>query len=201
MDIDALWTSPSDDDNENSTTSNSELEKRSTVGPGGVSSLKQRRSALVRRASFTAREIPSSLSSNPNRSSHRRSSFIPAAREASTDIEKAVQAAIAAEEEAEKPTKTLILPTGVRHYSEKSWLEPDIKKIRHAYVANGIIFPKYQEGLKSYYAKDHEHAKKCFEFVLTQRDDGPSRYFLGLIAEHGGALPRNFIGYTIEREY
>ena len=124
-------------------------------------------------------------------------------RDASKDIEKAIQqaqaAALAEDKKAERPPKELVLPTGVRHYNERVWFEPDIKTIRRDYVSNGIIFPKFQEGLKSYYTKDWEHAKKCFETVLTQREDGPSRYFLGLMAEHDGKPPRSFIGYTIEQ--
>ena len=206
MDIDALWENPLGGDDDNSTTNNSDSEQRWTVGPGisgsssnPMSSL--RRASLVRRSSFTAREIPTSLTSG--RGSRRRgSTFMPNRDGSSTrDLEMPAQAVRLAidEKNVEKPSKTLVLPTGVHHYHERAWLEPDIKKIRHAYVANGIIFPKYQEGLKSYFAKDWERAKMCFEFVLSQRDDGPSRYFLGKMAEYHGVPPRNFTGYTIER--
>ena len=97
-------------------------------------------------------------------------------------------------------SKKLVLPEGVCHYSERAWLDPDIKKIRHSYVSNGIFFPKYKEGLNAYCLKDWTHAKQCFELVLAQREDGPSRYFLRKIAEHNGVPPRNFVyGYTMER--
>ena len=97
-------------------------------------------------------------------------------------------------------SKKLVLPEGVCHYSERAWLDPDIRKIRHSYVSNGIFFPKYEEGLKAYCLKDWTHAKQCFELVLSQREDGPSRHFLRKIAEHNGVPPRNFVhGYTMER--
>ena len=96
-------------------------------------------------------------------------------------------------------SKKLVLPEGVCHYSERAWLDPDIKKIRHTYVSNGIFFPKYKEGLKSYCLKNWTHAKQCFELVLTQQEDRPSRHFLRKITEHGSVPPRNFVGYTMER--
>jgi hypothetical protein len=115
------------------------------------------------------------------------------------DIEKAISAAAPTVEQAADRAGDLVLPNGMQHYSEKSWHASDIKKIRREYVSSGIIFPKYQEGLKAYYTKDWEHAKKCFELVLSQREDGPSSHFLNLIAEHGGVPPKKFIGYTVER--
>jgi len=193
MDIEALWR-PIVADDDNSMSGNIETQQRQSFGPS-ASSLTKRRSHLVRRASFTAREMPSLITSSSVRKD-RRSSFIPARDSSKSDMEKAIQAVT--EELTERPIRTLVLPSGVRHYNERAWLEPDIKKIRRDYVSNGIIFPKYQEGLKSYCAKDWEHAKQCFEFVLSQRDDGPSRCFLGRIAEHNGVPPRNFVGYTIE---
>lgn len=186
VDIEALWRSPMMTEDDNSTNSNCDAEP-------SLSSLKRMSTRARRSSSIIARDIPIVTST---RSLHRRASF--------TDVQNAASAQAAAvlaaaDELTDKPSRTLVLPSSVRHYNERAWLEPDIKKIRHAYVANGIIFPKYQEGLKSFYSKDWEHAKKCFEFVLAQRDDGPSRYFLDRIAEHDGVPPRNFIGYTIER--
>jgi len=206
MDIDALWRPPSADD-DNSTTNSDILQdmiqqqQRHTLGGQGssvVSSLTKRRPTLPRRHSLI-RETPGSSSiSVPRNIGHLRGSlFIPNKDAHKTEIQKTIQAV--AEEMAEKqPTmsKTLVLPTGVRHYDEKAWRESDIKKIRRDYVKNGIIFPKYQEALRSYCAKDWEHAKQCFEFVLTQRDDGPSRCFLRRMAENDGVPPRNFIGFT-----
>jgi len=201
MDIEALWRpSAADDDNSEINSDICDIlqdiaiqQKRSTIGPG---TSVNRRSTLARRASFVLGREANPLSV-PRNIGHRRASlFIPAKDAHKTDIEKAIQAL--AEDITEKPdvSKTLVLPTGARQYNDRSWRESDIKKIRHSYVANGIIFPKYQDGLKSYCAKDWEHAQQCFEFVLKQREDGPSQCFLTRIAEHGGNPPRNFIGYT-----
>ena len=98
-----------------------------------------------------------------------------------------------------RPEEDLVLPTGERHYNDKAWLEPDIRKIRRDFVSNGIIIPKFQEGLNSYFAKDWSNAKKCFELVLTEREDGPSMYFLNRMTEHNGVPPRDFLGYSLEK--
>ena len=208
MDIDALWRGPGND--EDSTTSVSDAEQRpASAGQlqRASGSLSRRRSHLTRRASltgFSGKEQPSPGSLKRTTQS-RRSSFMPlVSRRSSGEDFKTFAAQAAAEEMAErlaeKPVnRTLVLPTGTSPYSEKAWLEPDIKTIRRDYVANGIIFPKYAEGLKSYYAKDWAQAKQCFEFVLTQRDDGPSRYFLKKMEEHDNQVPRSFIGYSVER--
>ena len=198
MDIDALWRTPAADD-DNSTTNDSDIDPRLSGATSGVASGTMRKPGLLRRASFNLREMPNSLA--PNGGSQRRASLL-GTREAqgtSSSLERAARAALMADENDEKPAKQLRLPTDIHHYHEKDWLEADIKKIRHGYVANGVIFPKYKEGMKSYFAKDWERAKKCFEVVLTQRDDGPSKYFLERMAEHDGVPPRNFMGYTIER--
>ena len=198
MDIDALWRAPADDDNNSTTNSNNEIEMRRTLGGPGSNVSSKRSSLQQRRASFTSlADIPTSL----NRSSRRGSSFIPNDKKSSKEMREVMQAAAAAaDDKVDRPvlSKTLVLPTGVHRYTDRDWLEPDIKKIRRDYQ-EGLIFPKFQEGLKSYYAKDWERAKACFEFVLTQREDGPSKYFLGLMAEHGGIPPRNFLGYSVVR--
>lgn len=207
MDIEALRrpaANPNDDDG--STSSVSER-----IGPGAAPSLTRRsstlnnvmqRPTLLRRASFTARELPNNNSGSIiSRGSIRRSSAaVP--NTASTELEnsalRAIKAAVTEEgEKSANAPEELVLPTGVHNYTERSWLEPDIKAIRRDYVANGIIFPKYQEGLKAYYSKDWAQAKQCFDLVVSTRDDGPSRYFLGLMEQHDGVAPRNFIGYGV----
>jgi len=194
MDIDALWrTSVNDDDN--SVSSNSDIEfqhrrasfeSRRTIGAG--SSFSKRRSSIALRAS-----------SSVSKGAQRRSSLMQM-RETTKDVERAIQAVT--EESAQKPVtgRKLVLPSGVIHFSkERAWQEPSIKTIRRDYVSNGIIFPKYQEGLKAYYAKDWTQAKQCFETVISQRDDGPSRYFLKKMAENDDAPPSPFVGYEMIR--
>jgi hypothetical protein len=174
MDIDALWRTPPAEDDNSVSSSSDIFEQWRTSGPAAVSSLsKRRQTPLVRRTSIS----------------------LPRA-----STERTLQTAVTAEEKAaERQEKELILPTGPRHYNDRAWLEPDIKKIRRDFVSNGIIFPKFQEGLNSYFAKDWSNAKKCFELVLTQRDDGPSLYFLERMAENDGVPPRNFMGYSVEQ--
>lgn len=170
MDIDALWRSAPDDD----------LNLFNCSDPGIVNSLRRIKSNDGRRFSF---------SSNDGRLNSARKE----------DIEKAIQDKVVAVEQAADTAMDLHLPNSIHHYDQKCWLAPDIKKIRREYVSSGVIFPKYQEGLKAFYAKNWEHAKNCFELVLSQRGDGPSLYFLKLIAEQGGVPPKKFIGYNVER--
>lgn len=210
MDIDALWRDENADD-DNST--NSDLfqdiisqQQRNTYGNTSSSGTSLKRRSMGRRASFASmgRENPFGGTSR-NVSSHRRGSLFKSEKDVFTkstksDVEKAIQA-VTEERVDNQPllSKTLVLPTGVRTYNERAWREPDIKKIRRDYVSNGIIFPKYQEGLKSYCTRDWGHAKQCFEFVLSQREDGPSRCFLDRMKKYEGdegVPPRNFIGYT-----
>lgn len=187
MDIDALWRSEPDDD----------LNSSNYSDPGIVNSLRRRTLSLSRSADF-AKSLASidgrrnSLTSNDGR----RNSLT--SNDGRVDIEKAIKAEAATVEAADR-AMDLLLPTCIHHYDEKCWLAPDIKKIRRDYVSSGVIFPKYQEGLKAFYSKNWEHAKNCFELVLSQREDGPSRCFLKLIAEQGGVPPKNFIGYNVER--
>ena len=170
MDIDALWRSAPDDD----------LNLSNCSDPGIVNSLRRIKSNDGRRFSF---------SSNDGRRNSARKE----------DIEKAIQDKVAAVEQGADTAMDVHLPNSIHHYDQKCWLAPDIKKIRCEYVSSGVIFPKYQEGLKAFYAKNWEHAKNCFELVLSQRGDGPSLYFLKLIAEQGGVPPKKFIGYNVER--
>ena len=97
------------------------------------------------------------------------------------------------------PESEFVLPTGVQYYNEKLWLEPDIRKIRRCFVSS-CLFPTFQEGLNSYFSKDWSNAKKCFELILTELEDGPSQYFLKRMAEHDGVPPRDFIGYSLREE-
>mmetsp|Transcript_22930 Transcript_22930/g.37765 ORF Transcript_22930/g.37765 Transcript_22930/m.37765 type:complete len:1179 (-) Transcript_22930:80-3616(-) len=188
MDIDALWKVPStNEDDGNSVTSNSDVETRRSLKK---SSLKRRSSVRKLALNQSSNELGTSTM---QKQKSRRISLTAPTNSPFRDLENVLD-----DVETPEPTKkVLVLPTGVSKYSDKSWTEPDIKAIRHDLVTKGVLFPKFDDGLKSYIAKDWEHAKKCFETVLSQRDDGPSRYFLKCIEKHGGKPPRDFIGYKI----
>ncbi len=185
MDIDALWkVPPTNEDDGNSTTSNSDAETRKSF----KKSVKRRSS--IRRITLNQSSNDFGASSVQKPRSRRSSS---SAASTFRDIEHILDDI----ETPETRKKVLVLPSGVSKYSDKSWSEPDIKAIRQDLVTKGVLFPKFDDGLKSYIAKDWEHAKKCFETVLSQTDDGPSRYFLQCIEKHGGKPPRDFVGYKI----
>mmetsp|Transcript_4137 Transcript_4137/g.6912 ORF Transcript_4137/g.6912 Transcript_4137/m.6912 type:complete len:899 (+) Transcript_4137:215-2911(+) len=88
----------------------------------------------------------------------------------------------------------LILPTGPTLYNANVWLSEDMRKIRELF-SDGLFFQKFNSGLQSYYARDWEHAKQCFQTILERFDDGPSRYFLKCIQDNNGVPPRHFPGY------
>lgn len=93
-----------------------------------------------------------------------------------------------------RPTPELVLPSGPTLYNANVWLSDDMRKIRELF-SDGLFFQKFNSGLQSYYARDWEHAKQCFQTILERFDDGPSRYFLKCIEENNGTPPRNFLGY------
>ena len=93
--------------------------------------------------------------------------------------------------------KKLVLPRGTRKYSDRCWLEKDIKTIRRDIVSSGVFFPKFDQGLKSYYNKDWEHAKQCFELILSSREDGPTIYFMEQMEKHDFIPPKDFDGYRV----
>jgi hypothetical protein len=189
MDIDALWRVPPTNEEDGSTTSNSDVETRR------LSKQRMMRRSSVRRLNLNAGSSAELLgsSSTLTKPKSRRFSSTSAINSPFRDLENVDDI----EMPESKKRRSLLLPSAVAKYSEKSWMEPDIKAIRHDLISNGVLFPKFDDGLKSYYAKDWEHAKKCFETVLSQRDDGPSRYYLKCIEKHGGKPPRGFIGYKI----
>ncbi|KAG7368758.1 PAS domain containing protein [Nitzschia inconspicua] len=90
----------------------------------------------------------------------------------------------------------LVLPTGPALYSHDAWQSPDMKRIRDRYV-QGLFFQKFHEGLTAFYSKDWQSAKICFQQVLDNVEDGPSRYFLNQMKLNNDVPPREFRGYGI----
>ncbi|KAL7549011.1 hypothetical protein ACHAWF_012278 [Thalassiosira exigua] len=121
MDIDALWKRPADDKHSST----------STVDGGlGYFFMKSNGPFLASKPSIPSR-----------RSSTCRTPLLLPVKEISRDLENTLLTDDLGE---------LVLPTGVCHQcEEKAWLDPDIKAIRKAYVSNGIIFPKFTEGLNA----------------------------------------------------
>lgn len=145
--------------------------------------------------SSSLNELVSSTSSNRRisvraslRQNNRSSIRLGAPRRLSSQIESS----------SEDTFRELDLPTGPREYDERCWLSSDIKKIRRSYVTNGVVFPMFESGLIAFYGSQWEHAKHCFEHVLSQMDDGPAKYFLNIIEKHHCVPPPDFIGYGLE---
>jgi len=92
---------------------------------------------------------------------------------------------------------TLVLPTGPETYKSSVWIDSDMHKMRERYT-DGLFFTNFNAGLQAYYSKDWDSAKKCFTTILDRFEDGPSRYFLGLIEKNKGKPPRNFMPFAVE---
>ena len=69
-----------------------------------------------------------------------------------------------------------------------------MKRMREKYV-QGLFFQKYQTGLQAFYSRDWETAKQCFQIVLDELDDGPSRHFMDQIKKHNDIPPKDFLPY------
>lgn len=88
----------------------------------------------------------------------------------------------------------LVLPKGISFYNRNLWLSPEMKRMREKYV-QGLFFQNYAKGLEAFYNKDWDQAKQCFQLVLNECDDGPSRHFLKRIKESNGVPPKDFVPY------
>jgi class 3 adenylate cyclase len=90
----------------------------------------------------------------------------------------------------------LVLPTGPALYSHNVWQSPDMKRIRDKFVQS-LFFQKFNAGLQAFYGKDWDLAKQCFQTVLENFDDGPSKYFMEQIKAHKGVPPKDFKEYGL----
>lgn len=203
MDIDALWrASPKKSSENNDNTSDTDSINESAKG--------SKREVMEKKTS--TRHVPAGLLKGPRRRSMNRmkpnagdnssEEFKPGGS-STVDAAAAVAASVAAgstefghgdEASARPMPPELVLPTGPTLYNANVWLNDDMRKIRELF-SNGLFFQKFNSGLQSYYARDWEHAKQCFQTILERFDDGPSRYFLKCIEDNNGIPPRNFLGY------
>lgn len=201
MDIDALWRtstkksvdnadSASDTDSINDSTKGSKremLEKKVPSTRHAAGLLKGPRRRSVNRLKPNAAGDTSSDEFKPN-SSTAESATIVAVNVLAGSTE------FGQDEGNRQVTPELILPTGPTLYNANVWQSEDIRKTRELF-SDGLFFQKFNSGLQSYYARDWEHAKQCFQTILERFDDGPSRYFLNCIQDNNGVPPRHFPGY------
>jgi class 3 adenylate cyclase len=202
MDIDALW--------------RASTKKTSVEGDGGSdtesineSAMGSKREMMEKKAS--TRHAPGGLLKGPRRRSMNRMKpyigdvsseelkTVNSAAEAAAQVAAAVSAGSTelgheVESVIRHVPPELVLPSGPTLYNANVWLSDDMRKIRELF-SDGLFFQKFNSGLQSYYARDWEHAKQCFQTILERFDDGPSRFFLGCIEENNGIPPRNFQGY------
>ena len=202
MDIDALWRtstkksadnadSASDTDSINESAKGSKremLEKKVSSTRHAAGLLKGPRRRSVNRLK------PNNATGDTNSDEFKPSN---SASEAATIVAASVMAGsteLGPDEGNRQMTPELILPKGPTLYNANVWLDEEMRKIRELF-SDGLFFQKFNSGLQSYYARDWEHAKQCFQTILERFDDGPSRYFLNCIQDNNGVPPRHFPGY------
>mmetsp|Transcript_40236 Transcript_40236/g.60988 ORF Transcript_40236/g.60988 Transcript_40236/m.60988 type:complete len:509 (+) Transcript_40236:2758-4284(+) len=216
MDIDALWkTKPNTDRvDQLETASDSDASVRPTLGIGD-SSLKKlkrqtegkdvhdRKSSFGRRVSMMAMNLTAMNLSSSHQS---RGDSLDGQKRPNKDVLSASAHAgllggtggtpNSASEGGDENVKRreLVLPTGPAQYNQSVWSSDDIKEIRKKF-SGGFFFAKFKAGLQSYYTRDWEHARQCFQTLADQFDDGPSRHYLSIIDENDGIPPHNFTGY------
>jgi class 3 adenylate cyclase len=192
MDVDALWNdTESDDDSDDSDTDSADLIAIS-------SPLEARRNE----SRIWSRRKGDAVVSSSVRS--RASGIADSIRSRGTEITAAIAAAAAKamrtgpepsrenniKKHGKNSTPELVLPTGPALYSENVWLQSDIRRIRRRYTTN--IFDTFNLALQKYYAKEWDEARKHFEAILENFDDGPSKFYLGEIRKHDGIPPPDF---------
>jgi class 3 adenylate cyclase len=87
----------------------------------------------------------------------------------------------------------LVLPSGPSLYSANVWLQPDMRRVRRRYTP--VVMHSYSAGLKKYYAKDWDGARRCFEAVIERFEDGPSLYFINEMKKYDYVPPPLFQPY------
>jgi len=204
MDIDALWRNEEKGDNASDTESINDSstrgsrKKNSRFGHDSrenTGMLKQGRRRSVRQIILQGGNLAGLDSSDEMGPSSSRN----VAKESNLDRSSVARNA---GESGEEKTKTLsapelVLPSGPMLYNANVWLSEEMRKIRHRY-SDGLFFQKFSSGLQSYYNKDWEDAKRCFQTILNKFEDGPSQYFLDQINKSNGVPPRHFKSYGTE---
>ena len=92
--------------------------------------------------------------------------------------------------EEEKPTVV------VSKYLETVW-ESDADLVRLRHLVNDDFRKLWKEGMIAYIKGDWSKALAIFKETLRSSDgeDGPSRFLVSVIEEHGGMSPRDWEGY------
>jgi len=192
MDIDALWAAKKDKDNldTNSDTDSSkgfkgDFEKKPSVRHITFPNSRRRSMKKLGQENQHSEEL------KPNRSMAESAAVAAASINSvagSGDLGRK-------DETTYRRSPELVLPTGPTLYNANIWLNEDMRKIREKFSKDFPFFQKFNSGLQSYYAKEWDYAKQCFETVIEKFDDGPSRYFLKQIQDNNGVPPPNFLPY------
>jgi len=113
-------------------------------------------------------------------------------RKSTRDIE-AQEKAEATEKESEQDKKpNVVIPP----YKESVWeTDADLMKLRH--LVNDAFRSLWKEGMAAYIKGDWQKARDIFHETMrsSNAQDGPSKFLIKVIDEHGGTAPHDWQGY------
>jgi hypothetical protein len=108
---------------------------------------------------------------------------------------KADLAEIEARVQRAKQTPTVVVPK----YNEDVWVkDQDIIDLRHR--VSDSFRAQWENGINAYMKGDWKRAKEVFveTMRLSKKKDGPSKFLLEIISEHGGSAPADWPGYRAD---
>jgi class 3 adenylate cyclase len=88
----------------------------------------------------------------------------------------------------------LVLPSGYARYNAGVWFSDDMRRIRQKY-SDARFSQQFASGFDAYFEKDWTTARREFESILRQFEDGPSRYFIDQMKKYDYRCPGTFPGY------
>ena len=109
------------------------------------------------------------------------------------DIETAEEDLEESEDEDSKPTVI------VEPYTKDAW-ETDIDLVRLRHLVNDAFRTVWKEGMAAYIKGDWQKARDIFHETMrsSNAQDGPSKFLIKVIDEHGGTAPHDWQGYRQE---
>lgn len=110
-----------------------------------------------------------------------------------TEEEKEKEAAAEKQKLTESPT--IVVPK----YNQDVWMvDPDLVELRH-HISDALR-AKWDVAIAAYVKGEWARAKEVLQetLAMTRNKDGPSKFLLAQIEEHGGEAPHGWLGYRDE---
>lgn len=100
------------------------------------------------------------------------------------------------EESEDGDTKPTVI---VKPYTKDAW-ETDLDLVRLRHLVNDAFRTVWKEGMQAYIKGDWQKARDIFHETMrsSNAQDGPSKFLIKVIDEHGGTAPHDWQGYRQE---